>query len=87
MKKFYKFNVLIIFYFLIFLSKVYAETINSIEIKGNDRIPNDTIIMFSDVKIGETIDKDKTNEILKNIYNSNFFKNVNVSVKDSVLTI
>ncbi len=87
MKKFFKLNLFIPLYFLIFFSNVYAEKINIIKIEGNDRIPDDTIIMFSDVKIGQTVDKDKTNEILKNIYNSNFFKNVDVSVQSSVLTI
>jgi len=87
MKKFFSFNILITFCLFLFLSKVYAETINSIEIKGNDRIPNETIIMFSDVKIGQVVNKNETNDILKKIYNSNFFKNVNISVNDNVLTI
>ncbi len=87
MKKFFKFNILIGLFSLFFLSKVFANTVNSIKVEGNDRIPNDTIIMFSNVKIGELIDENKINEILKNIYDSNFFKNVNVSINGNVLTI
>ncbi len=87
MKKFLKFNILIALFFSLFLSKVFANAINSIKIEGNDRIPDETIIMFSNVKIGEVIDSDKTNEILKNIYDTNFFKNVNVSVNGDELII
>ena len=60
MKKFFKFNILIALFFSLFLSKVFANAINSIKIEGNDRIPDETIIMFSNVKIGEVIDSDKT---------------------------
>ena len=44
----------IYFFFTPFFA--FSQTINKIEIKGNDRIPNETILMFSDVNIGENID-------------------------------
>ena len=42
-----------------------AEIINQFKIDGNERIPNETIIMFSGVNIGENISATELNEILK----------------------
>ena len=39
--------------------------IKDYEIVGNDRIPNETILMFSNFKIGDDIDENKINIILK----------------------
>ena len=63
---------------LIFLSIAhsYSETIKNIEISGNERIPDETIKMFSGVQINEDINQQNLNEILKSLYESNFFKNV-----------
>ena len=45
---------------LLFLTNVsFSEIINSIEIKGNDRVSKDTIVMFSDVTEGDTINSEK----------------------------
>ena len=43
--------------------------------------------MFSNINIGDDIDQNDLNQILKNIYDSNFFEDVKVSLKDNILTI
>ena len=79
---------LIIFFLLIFVSQsVKSEIINKIEISGNDRISNETIIMFSSVKLNENINQYKLNQILKSLYETNFFDNVEVSLNDKKLLI
>ena len=81
-------SILYILIFIIFLTKnSFAKSIEQIEILGNQRIPDETILMFSDVNLDEIINEEKLNEILKNLYNSNFFENVNVSIKEKKLTI
>ena len=50
-----------------------AEVIKSFKIEGNERISNDTIIMFTNVSVGTDINSNDLNIILKNIYDSNFF--------------
>ena len=50
-----------------------AEIIKSIEVKGNKRIPKETILMFSGISKGQNINDVDLNLILKNIYDSNFF--------------
>ena len=80
----------IIFFLVIFFSTssvLFAEVLKDIQIKGNKRVSDESIKMFSNTKIGDNINSNKLNEILKNIYDTNFFGDVRVSFKDSVLVI
>ena len=64
----------IILIFLIFYTPVFSKNYNKILINGNNRISNDTILVFADIPPKEFLDEISLNTILKNIYNSNFFK-------------
>jgi len=86
-KKFYSFLFYTLFIFLIYQNNVVAKIINKIEVKGNERISKETIIMFSNVSPNENIDSFKLNSILKNLYNSNFFENISVNLVDNILII
>ena len=83
MKLLYKILLILIF----FSNFAIAEIVKKIEISGNQRIPNETIIMFSSVKVNDEINEIKLNEILKNLYDSNFFENVIVNFRDNNLKI
>ena len=76
---------------LIFLnlikSNAFSEIIKDIKIKGNDRISSSTIILFSDTKINENVDNFKLNEILKNLYETNFFDDISVNIDNNELII
>ena len=63
----------VIFYFIV-QSSVLSEIVKKIEVKGNERISSETIIMFTGVKINQSIDDIKLNEIIKNLYDTNFLK-------------
>ena len=77
-----------IFIILFFFSQTtFAEIIKKIEVSGNKRIPYETVIMFSDVKINEDIKYSQLNEILKNLYESNFFEDISVNLSDNILKI
>ena len=78
-----------IFLNLFFFSNkfAFAEKIKDIIILGNDRIPNETIIMFSGIKINDEIDDNNLNKILKDLYDSNFFEDITVGVDNNILTI
>ena len=73
--------------FIFYTSFVNANVINKINIKGNDRNSAQTIILFSDVQVHENITNDKLNRILKNLYDTNFFKNVSVKLINDELLI
>ena len=86
-KLFKIFAFLIIFLFFSLTYSFSSELIKKIKVKGNDRIPTSTVLMFADFKINNVIDDIKINEILKNIYDSNFFENVSVKVVKDTLEI
>jgi len=81
--KIIKINLIII----IFASISFAEIFTSVKIDGNKRISNESIIVFGKINIGENYSQDDLNIILKSIYDTKFFKKINLDIKDSVLLI
>ena len=77
----------IIVFLLVFTSLSYAEVVKKITIKGNQRVSNETIKVFSSIKVGDEITTDKLNEIVDNLYITNFFDNISTNFKNQELTI
>ena len=71
--------------FLIFPS--YSKNYEKIIIKGNERISNETILVFSEIQDNKSLDENSINEILKKLYKSGFFKDVTVKIENNNLTI
>ena len=86
-KKIFKFLIVSIILSLSLLKTSYSEIINEIKIFGNDRISKETILMFSDFQVQENLESKNLNEILKNLYNTNFFKDVSLKVENNTLFI
>ena len=82
-----KILLFILLYLFSFVSYSKSEVVSEIVILGNERVSDETIIMFSDIKINENIDTEKLNKILINLYDSNFFENVSISLKKNKLEI
>ena len=76
-----------IFLFFLLLSFSKAEIIDKIKIDGNERISDETIIMFSSVKINDDIDDNTLNLIIKNLYESSFFEDISVKFENNILVI
>ena len=75
---------------IIFLLKsfvVFGEIINDFDIIGNDRVSKSTIINFSDLKKGQDVSSVDLNKSLKNLYDTNFFEDVSVSISNNLVTI
>ena len=70
-------KIIVAFFFVLSVAK--AETLQKIEISGNKRISDQTIIIFSEIKINEEITKSKLDEGIKKLYKTNFFRNINLS--------
>ena len=79
------FKFLCIFVFL--ATSAFSEIINKIIIEGNERISDETVIMFSNVSLEDQISNKKINLILKDLYDTNYFENVKVSFKNNTLLI
>ena len=83
-------TILIKSFFIIFLflsSKAFSDTINKIEIIGNDRISDETIKLFISVNINDKINEVKLNNIVKDLYDTDFFKDISVNFDNQILSI
>ena len=73
---------------IIFTNKpVFSEIIKEIEINGNERVSSETIIMFSKISINDDLKPADVNNIIKDLYQSNFFSDVSVTLKNNKLII
>ena len=62
----------------LFVSSVYAEIINEVEIKNNNRISKQTIITYGNVELNKDYNLNEINQILKNLYETNFFESLKI---------
>ena len=77
-----------IFLIFLFLSmNSYAEIIKNLEIKGNQRISIETILVLSDIKIGKNFTDDTLNNALKKLYETDFFSDIKISLNDGLLKL
>ncbi len=78
----------ILFYFQFFyINYAYSDSIKNFVIQGNDRVSDETIIMFSNLDIGENFDQDKLNDALKELYFTDYFSDVSISEVDGIIFI
>ena len=82
-----QFLTIIIFLFFISFNYSNAEILKNIIVKGNDRVSNETIIVFTSAKIGEEINTVRLNEIVNNLYDTNFFENISTTFDNQELVI
>ena len=87
LKNLVKFIYAIFILFFFTINTVFSEIVKKIEISGNDRIPSETINMLSGINLNEVINEDKLNNLLKNLYDTNFFKNLEISFDNNILKI
>ncbi len=76
-------KTILIFIFLSTFAK--SEIVKKFEISGNKRISNETVIIFSEIKLNEEITKLKLDKALKSLYKTNFFKNINLNFENQIL--
>ena len=75
----YKTSLLFLFFFFI-TNNLKAELVENINIEGNQRISSETIKMFAGVSTNEDLSENDLNQILKKLYNTNFFDTVSVKI-------
>ena len=82
-----KISILFFFLLISFNTFLRAEIVSKILIEGNNRISPETIKMFSGVSEKEDLSESDLNQVLKNLYDSNFFELVSVKLENNTLTI
>ena len=73
--------------FLLFINQSLAEKVLKIEILGNDRIPPETIKMLSNINLGDDVSPKQINNLIKELYETNFFKNIEISLENNILSL
>jgi len=72
---------------LIFLSFSFSETIKKIEITGNTRISDETILMFTKINVGQNFESSILNQIIIDLYETNYFDDVSAKFKNDKIII
>ena len=73
--------------FIFSTNLLMADEIKKILIDGNKRITDDTIIVFSGVKVGSQVNSDVLNEIVKKLYETNFFNDIKINYNKGILNL
>lgn len=75
--------------FLIFLANISnAEIVNKIEINGNKRVSDETVKVYGEIKpLGSDFNRSDLNNIIQKLYETNFFEDINIEVKNNKLLI
>ncbi len=79
------FLILLIFNFV--YTQVFAEVINDIQIKNNNRITKETIITFGGIELGKDYSNEELNNILLDLYSTNFFSDIKFDIQDNILIV
>ena len=78
-------NLIILFFFLSTFAN--AEIVKNIQINGNKKLSDETIKIYGDIKVNENYNEKKLNDILNNLYKTNFFEDVDIKLSNNILTI
>ena len=82
-----KFLVLLTVIFLNICNQSNAVVIDELEIKNNNRISKETISTYGKITLGKDYNQNDLNLIIKNLYETNFFKNITLSIDGNKLVI
>jgi len=73
--------------FFLYSNTSLGDIVKSIEVDGNKRVSPITIINFSNLEINQDINDNILNDTIKNLYETNFFENVELSFLNGVVKI
>tara|TARA_B100000809_G_scaffold76445_1_gene74265 strand:- start:243 stop:2486 length:2244 start_codon:yes stop_codon:yes gene_type:complete len=88
MQRFRKICSFVLFFFILFVNgNSFSEVVKKLEIKGNLRISQETIIVFGDISLGKDYSISDVNSLIKKLYDTLFFSDISVSIKNNTLNI
>ena len=73
--------------FLLLCFNLSAEIVQKLEVKGAQRFTDETIKVYGEISFGKDYSAFDLNQILKNLYKTNFFEDVKISLSNGVLDI
>ena len=82
-----KFFLRFIFINIFLISSSYSEIIKDVKISGNKRISKETIIVLGNISPGINYDDNQLDKLTKELYRTQFFKDLSITINNSILTI
>jgi len=79
--------IFIIFIYLFFQTQAISKNIDTLEVNGNKRISKETLIVIGDINIDKNINNNEINNVLKKLYESNFFSDIEIFISEKTLII
>ena len=67
--------------------KAHSEIVKKVKVINNERITLETILVFSNIDIGKDYSTSDLDQIIKDLYDTNFFSNISVKIDNGLLTI
>ena len=64
-----------------------SEIIKDIKVNGNKRVSSETIKIFTEIEVNNDLSINQLNDVVKKLYSTNFFSNVEINVKKNILYI
>lgn len=77
----------VILFFFILITKANTEVVKEVKVINNDRITKETILVFSDIEVGKDYDANDLNKILKDLYKTDFFSDISLSLNNGILIV
>ena len=82
------FNIILFSIFVLISTISRAEIVNELEINGNKRVSDETIKVYGEIKsLNSDFTKIDLDNILKNLYSTNFFQDININILNKKLII
>ncbi len=81
------FKLFVYLSFLFFSNSLLADVLKKIEITGNKRISNETIKVYGDIQINKDYQENDINNIIKKLYNTNFFSKISSNFSNGILKL
>ena len=79
--------ITIVLFFLLSTLSLNAEIVRNLKIIGNERVSDETIKVYGDIELGKNYKESDLNNILRNLYSTDFFEDVQINLEGGVLTI
>ena len=73
--------------FILHKTLLNAEIIKKVQITGNKRVSNQTVMIYGDININQNYTEKDINSVLEKLYSTNFFENVNLELSNGILKV
>ena len=77
----------IVLFLLLSTFSLNAEIAKNLKVIGNERVSDETIKVYGEIELGKNYRESDLNKILQNLYSTNFFEDVQISLEEGILTI